>query len=113
MKKTEVSFFESVWDVVALIPYGKVTSYGAIACYLSTPKSARMVGWAMNASHSSKLSIPAHRVVNRLGVLSGKTHFGQIDLMETLLQNEGLIIEDDKIINFEENFWDPMKDLSE
>lgn len=111
MKKTEASFFESVWEVVALIPYGKVTSYGAIARYLSTPKAARMVGWAMNASHAAKLSIPAHRVVNRLGVLSGKTHFGQMDLMETLLQNEGLIIEEDKIVNFEENFWNPMKEL--
>lgn len=105
------SFFESVWEVVALIPYGKVTSYGAIAHYLSTPKAARMVGWAMNASHAAKLSIPAHRVVNRLGLLSGKQHFGQVDLMETLLQNEGLIIEDNKIVNFEENFWDPMKEL--
>lgn len=111
MKKTEASFFESVWEVVALIPYGKVTSYGAIARYLSTPKAARIVGWAMNASHAAKLSIPAHRVVNRLGVLSGKTHFGQMDLMETLLQNEGLIIEEDKIVNFEENFWNPMKEL--
>jgi methylated-DNA-protein-cysteine methyltransferase-like protein len=111
VKKTEPLFFESVWEVVALIPHGKVTSYGAIARYLSTPKAARMVGWAMNASHTAKQSIPAHRVVNRLGFLSGKTHFGQMDLMETLLQNEGLIIEEDKIINFEENFWDPMKEL--
>lgn len=111
MKKTKVSFFESVWDVVALIPFGKVTSYGAIARYLSTPKAARMVGWAMNASHAAKLDIPAHRVVNRLGVLSGKNHFGQVDIMETLLQNEGLIIQDDKIVNFTENFWDPSKEL--
>ena len=111
MKEMKPSFFESVWEVVALIPHGKVTSYGAIARYLSTPKASRMVGWAMNASHAAKLSIPAHRVVNRLGVLSGKTHFGQIDLMETLLQNEGLIIIENQIINFEENFWDPSLEL--
>ncbi|MBN1651384.1 MAG: MGMT family protein [Bacteroidales bacterium] len=111
MKKQEHSFFEAVWEVVALIPYGKVSSYGAIASYLSTPKAARMVGWAMNASHAAKINIPAHRVVNRLGVLSGKSHFGQIDLMENLLRNEGLIISNDKIVNFEQNFWDPNKEL--
>lgn len=107
----EHSFFESVWEVVAKIPFGKVTSYGAIARYLSTPKAARMVGWAMNASHAAKLDIPAHRVVNRLGMLSGKQHFGQIDLMEDLLKSEGLIIEEDKIVNFEENYWDPLIEL--
>lgn len=111
MIKKDQSFFESVWEVVALIPCGKVTSYGAIASYLSTPKAARMVGWAMNASHAARLSIPAHRVVNRLGILSGKQHFGQLDLMETLLRNEGIIIEEDKIVNFEEKFWDPGKEL--
>ena len=109
--KTETSFFEKVWDVAALIPYGRVTSYGAIARYLSTGKAARMVGWAMNASHSAKLNIPAHRVVNRLGLLSGQHHFCQEGLMENLLQNEGLIIEDNKIVNFEEKFWDPNKEL--
>jgi len=112
MKKAEHSFFEAVWEVVALIPRGKVTSYGAIAKYLSTPKAARMVGWAMNASHAAKLDIPAHRVVNRLGILSGKIHFGQIDIMEKLLENEGIIIEADKIVNFEEKFWDPSRELS-
>lgn len=109
--KKEASFFESVWEVVALIPYGRVTSYGAIAKYISAPKAARMVGWAMNASHAAKLSIPAHRVVNRLGLLSGKAHFGQMDLMENLLKNEGFIIENDKILNFEEKFWDPSREL--
>jgi methylated-DNA-protein-cysteine methyltransferase-like protein len=113
VKEKELSFFESVWEVVALIPYGKVTSYGAIARYLSTPKAARMVGWAMNASHGSGKSIPAHRVVNRLGLLSGKSHFGQIDLMETILEQEGLIIENSKIINFDENFWDPNLELNQ
>jgi len=112
VKKTEDSFFEAVWKVVALIPYGKVTSYGAIAKYLSTPKAARMVGWAMNASHAAKINIPAHRVVNRFGMLSGKQHFGQIDLMENLLQNEGLVIKEDKIVNFEENFWNPNTELA-
>jgi len=109
--KTDLSFFEKVWEVVALIPYGKVTSYGAIARYLSTPKAARMVGWAMNASHHARNDIPAHRVVNRLGILSGKQHFGQVNLMENLLKSEGFIIEEDKIINFEENFWDPSVEL--
>lgn len=109
--KKEASFFESVWEVVALIPFGRVSSYGAIAKYLSAPKAARMVGWAMNASHAAKLSIPAHRVVNRLGLLSGKAHFGQMDLMENLLKNEGFIIDDDKIVNFEEKFWDPSREL--
>lgn len=113
MDKKENSFFHSVWEVVAEIPYGKVTSYGAIAKYLSTPKAARMVGWAMNASHAAKLDIPAHRVVNRLGVLSGKAHFGQIDLMETLLRNEGFVIKNDQIVNFAEHFWDPIKELGE
>ena len=111
MKKKERSFFESVWEVAALIPKGKVSSYGAIARYLSSPKAARMVGWAMNASHAANQNIPAHRVVNRLGILSGRSHFGQGDLMANLLQNEGLIIENDKILNFEENFWDPNKEL--
>ena len=112
MKQKESSFFESVWEVAALIPKGKVTSYGAIARYLSSPKAARMVGWAMSASHVANRNIPAHRVVNRLGILSGKSHFGQVDLMEKLLQNEGLNIENDKILNFEENFWDPSKELT-
>jgi methylated-DNA-protein-cysteine methyltransferase-like protein len=107
----EKSFFEAVWDVVEKIPTGRVCSYGAIAQYLSTPKAARMVGWAMNASHSAKRAIPAHRVVNRNGILSGKQHFGQLDLMKKLLTNEGLIIENDKIVNFEEKFWNPSIEL--
>ena len=105
-------FFSRVYEVTRLIPYGKVTSYGAIARYLGSGKSARMVGWALNACHSDEEYIPAHRVVNRNGLLTGKHHFGTSNLMEQLLENEGLIVEDDQIINFKENFWDPLSELS-
>jgi methylated-DNA-protein-cysteine methyltransferase related protein len=104
-------FFERVYDLVRLIPYGRVTSYGAIANYLGSGQSARMVGWAMNASHTHKNPVPAHRVVNRNGLLTGKHHFGNSTTMKQLLENEGLIIEDDLIINFKERFWDPLKEL--
>lgn len=104
-------FFEKVYDVARLIPYGRVTSYGAIARYLGSGQSARMVGWAMNASHTGKEFIPAHRVVNRNGLLTGKHHFGNSTTMQQLLENEGLVIKDDCIINFSERFWDPMKEL--
>ncbi|MCG2417979.1 MGMT family protein [Aequorivita sp. F47161] len=106
---TEVSFFEKVYQVVKLIPYGKVTSYGAIANYLGASGSARMVGWAMNAS--KKQEVPAHRVVNRNGLLTGKHHFDGTNLMQQLLENEGIEIVDNKIQNFEKHFWDPMKEL--
>lgn len=105
------SFFEEVFEVVKLIPPGRVTSYGAIARYLGTGKSSRMVGWAMNSSHSSTENIPAHRVVNRIGVLTGKAHFGPGKEMEMLLVNEGLEIENDQIKNFKEKYWDPNVDL--
>jgi methylated-DNA-protein-cysteine methyltransferase related protein len=104
-------FFSKVYEVTKLIPYGRVTSYGAIARYLGSGRSARMVGWALNVSHSDKDFIPAHRVVNRNGLLTGRHHFGTPTLMEQLLENEGLIIEDDKIINFTEKFWDPTTEL--
>lgn len=104
------NFFERVYEVVRKIPYGKVTSYGAIAKYLGAAKSARMVGWAMNASHGNE-SIPAHRVVNRKGLLTGKHHFSGINLMQQLLENEGIIIKEAKIINLESVFWDPSKKL--
>jgi len=104
-------FFEKVYQVVELIPFGKVTSYGAIAKYLGSAKSSRMVGWAMNAAHS-KPNIPAHRVVNRNGILSGKMHFGNPTAMEDLLVQEGIIIKNDQIVNFKENFWDPSIELS-
>jgi methylated-DNA-protein-cysteine methyltransferase related protein len=107
----EESFFCRVYEVVKLIPYGKVTSYGAIARYLGSAGSSRMVGWAMNNSHSQPGSIPAHRVVNRIGVLTGKFHFGSPGLMQQLLENEGLAIIDDCIQNFSDHFWDPSKEL--
>lgn len=106
------SFFEKVYKVTKLIPYGRVTSYGAIARYLGTARSARMVGWALNNSHTLTEFIPAHRVVNRNGCLTGKHHFGTSDTMQQLLENEGVVIQDDQIINFKAIFWDPVKELS-
>ncbi len=105
------SFFQKVYAVVELIPYGRVTSYGAIAEYLGSRGSARMVGWAMNKSISGKHNVPAHRVVNRYGALTGKHHFGGPDVMKQLLENEGVKLEDDVILNFEEVFWNPSKEL--
>ena len=102
-------FFYQVYDVVKRIPYGKVTTYGAIAKYLGSAKSARTVGWAMNNSHQFN-NIPAHRVVNRIGLLTGKHHFSGSNLMKQLLENEGLKIENDKIIDFKKYFWDPSKE---
>ena len=103
-------FFDKVYNVVRKIPEGKVTSYGAIASYLGAKKSARLVGWAMNASHGDN-SIPAHRVVNRIGLLTGKHHFGGTKVMQQLLENEGIVIKGDKIQNLENFFWDPRKRL--
>jgi methylated-DNA-protein-cysteine methyltransferase-like protein len=102
-------FFEKVYQVAKLIPYGRVTSYGAIANYLGAAGSARMVGWAMNGS--VKKDVPAHRVVNRNGLLTGKHHFQGTNLMEQLLESEGIEVVDNKIQNFEKLFWDPMKEL--
>jgi methylated-DNA-protein-cysteine methyltransferase-like protein len=104
-------FFSRVYDITRLIPYGRITSYGAIARYLGSGRSARMVGWALNSSHNNPEFIPAHRVVNRKGLLTGKHHFGNSTTMEQLLENEGIIIEDDQIMNFKEKFWDPMEEL--
>jgi methylated-DNA-protein-cysteine methyltransferase-like protein len=103
-------FFEMVYEVVKLIPKGRVTSYGAIAKYLGAARSSRMVGYAMNASHSQK-GVPAHRVVNRNGLLTGKHHFGDPDMMQRLLEKEGVKVKKDKVVNFEKLFWDPMKEL--
>lgn len=103
-------FFDKVYKVVRKIPEGKVTSYGAIASYLGAKKSARLVGWAMNASHGDN-SIPAHRVVNRIGLLTGKHHFGGTKVMQQLLENEGIVIKANKIQNLENFFWDPRKRL--
>ncbi|HBF87434.1 MAG TPA: cysteine methyltransferase [Bacteroidales bacterium] len=105
------SFFEKVYDVVRLIPSGRVTSYGAIAKYLGIGKSARVVGWAMNMSHSNEKFVPAHRVVNRNGMLTGKHHFANEKMMEELLQCEGIKIVDDKIVDFKKHFWEPMSEL--
>ena len=99
------------YTVVRQIPEGRVTSYGAIACYLGSPQSARMVGWAMNASHTHA-DVPAHRVVNRNGLLTGKHHFFGTNLMQQLLENEGIKIKQDQIQNFDAHFWDPINNLS-
>tara|TARA_B100001059_G_scaffold192994_1_gene196613 strand:+ start:562 stop:897 length:336 start_codon:yes stop_codon:yes gene_type:complete len=107
----EIGFFEKVYRVAEQIPCGRVTSYGAIAKYLGTPKSARMVGWAMNASHLNP-KVPAHRVVNRIGMLSGKHHFQGTNLMQQLLESEGINVVDHQVQNFESLFWDPTKDLT-
>lgn len=104
-------FEEQVWEVVKLIPKGRVTSYGAIAKYLSKAKASRMVGWAMNKSHQTNTSIPAHRVVNRNGILTGKNHFKTPLKMQQNLEQEGIKVKNDKIINFELHFWDPNIEL--
>ena len=101
-------FFDRVYQVVSKIPEGKVTTYGAIAKCIGSPQSARMVGWAMNASHKHSKYVPAHRVVNRNGMLTGKTHFPGIKTMEELLLAEGVCVENDKIVNFDKVFWDPL-----
>lgn len=120
MKKKEIkespepktySFFEDVYDVVRQIPKGRVTSYGAIANYLGTKLSARMVGWAMNASHLAKPKVPAQRVVNRNGMLTGKHHFPTPTLMEELLKKEKIAVKDDKVVDFDKLFWDPAVEL--
>ncbi|WP_298118604.1 MGMT family protein [Flavobacterium sp.] len=102
----EENFFERVYEIVKQIPEGKVTSYGAIAKALGTARSARMVGWAMNASHNRD-DVPAHRVVNRKGLLSGKHHFEGTNLMQQLLENEGVEVVDNQIVDFEKYFWNP------
>ncbi len=103
-------FFAQVFEVAKLIPPGRVTSYGAIANYLGASRAARMVGWAMNASHQFP-EIPAHRVVNRNGLLSGKMHFPTPDSMQQSLESEGIRIQDDQILHFSEIFWDPSEEL--
>lgn len=104
-------FFEMVYEVVRLVPSGRVTSYGAIARYLGTGRSARMVGWAMNKAHTCSHVVPAHRVVNSRGLLTGKHHFGTGDVMQELLENEGVRIENDQVLEFEKLFWDPAREL--
>lgn len=104
-------FFTDVHEVARLIPEGRVTSYGAIAKYLGTGMSARMVGWAMNASFNTNPPVPAHRVVNRQGMLTGKIHFSPPEKMQALLESEGIRVENDCVVDFEQLFWDPMKEL--
>ncbi len=110
--KEETGFFDNVYDVVRKIPKGRVTSYGAIAHYLGAIKSARMVGWALSVSHQVKPKVPAHRVVNRVGLLSGKHHFADAGLMEKRLLNEKILVKDDTIVDFKNLFWDPTLELA-
>ena len=106
------SFFDQVYAVVRLIPRGRVTSYGAIAKYLGTARSSRMVGWAMNSAHAVKPKVPAHRVVNRSGLLTGKHHFGSPTRMQELLEKEGVKVKKDQVVEFKNRFWDPAVELS-
>ena len=106
------SFFVKVYEVVKCIPPGRITSFGAIARFLGAGKSARMVGWALNASHSQLENVPAHRVVNREGLLTGKHHFEGEDVMKQLLESEGVKVSDNKVVNFTQLFWDPARELS-
>jgi methylated-DNA-protein-cysteine methyltransferase-like protein len=108
----EYSFFQDVYDVARQVPKGRVTSYGAIAAYLGSKLSARMVGWAMNGAHSAKSKVPAQRVVNRNGMLTGKHHFATETQMEELLKKDGVEVKDDTVIDFENKFWDPVKELN-
>lgn len=110
-KKKNEGFFLNVYEVCQLIPYGRVTSYGAIAKYLGAAKSARMVGWAMNNSHTAPGTVPAHRVVNRNGLLTGKFHFGDGITMQSMLEGEGVKVIDDQVQDFDKVFWDPSKEL--
>ena len=109
MKPVTSNFYDKVYEVANRVPYGRVTSYGAIAKYLGAARSARMVGYAMNGSHGK--DVPAHRVVNRKGLLTGKHHFEGTHLMQQLLESEGIKVRDNQIQNFEKVFWDPSKEL--
>ncbi len=106
---TDKNIFKDIYDVARLIPRGRVTSYGAIAAYLGMKSGARMVGWAMNGSHGMK--VPAHRVLNRLGMLSGKHHFGHPKRMQELLEKEGIKVKNDRVLDFRKLFWDPSSEL--
>ena len=108
---TDDNFFSLVYEVARQIPKGRVTSYGAIAACLGTKSSARMVGWAMNGCHRVKPKVPAHRVVNRNGLLTGKHHFNPPGIMEELLKKEGIMVKNDQIVNFKKHFWDPVEEL--
>jgi len=109
MKQETLNFFDKVYEVAKLVPYGRVTSYGAIATYLGAARSARMVGYAMNGS--SGKDVPAHRVVNRKGLLTGKHHFDGTNLMQQLLESEGIVVIDNQIQDLDKVYWDPSKEL--
>jgi len=109
MKK--YTFYDNVFDVVRLIPEGRVTTYGSIAKYLGMMKSARMVGWALNSTINKNLELPVHRVINRNGILTGKNHFSSPFKMKKLLEKEGVVIQNDQVINFNEVYWDPTQEL--
>lgn len=111
-KAKEYSFFDDVYDVVRQIPKGRVTSYGTIAVYLGTKLSARMVGWAMNGAHNVKPKVPAQRVVNRNGMLTGKMHFSTPSHMEELLKKDGVAVKNDTVVDFKKKFWNPAVELS-
>ncbi|SDL69971.1 MGMT family protein [Kriegella aquimaris] len=110
MEPDNKNFFQKVYEVAKLIPYGRVTSYGAIAKYLGAARSARMVGWAMNGAGAME-DVPAHRVVNKVGLLTGKHHFDGTNLMQQLLESEGIEVVDHQIVDFDKHFWDPWKEL--
>ncbi len=110
--KKEESFFELVYQVARQIPRSRLTSYGAIAACLGTKNSASMVGWAMNGSHAARPKVPAHRVVNRIGLLTGRAHFNPPEKMEQLLEKEGVKIKDNCVVDFEKRFWDPSTELA-
>jgi len=111
IRDPDAGFFQRVYEVVRHIPKGRVTSYGAIASFLGTAGSSRMAGWAMNGCHRERPHVPAQRVVNRVGLLTGKHHFGSPNLMQELLENEGVRVEDDKVVEFDALFWDPSREL--
>ena len=108
---SDESFFQAVYKVTRIIPYGRVTTYGAIARTIGSPGASKMVGWALNNCHTLDEFIPAHRVVNRNGVLTGKHHFRHPELMQHLLENEGIIVVNDRVIDFKSKFWDPCSNL--
>lgn len=108
----EENIYDIIYDVVRAVPKGRVTSYGAVAAAIGVKSGARMVGYAMNACHNAKPKVPAHRVVNRNGMLTGKHHFSPPEKMEQLLKKEGVMVVDDKVLDFEQLFWDPVKELT-
>jgi len=112
MKKDDQSIYDVIFDVVRLVPKGRVTTYGAVAAAIGAASGARMVGYAMNNCDGAKPKVPAHRVVNRVGLLTGKHHFSPPEKMQQLLEKEGIKVKDDKVIDFDKHFWDPMKELT-